>query len=51
MLAAALERRDYLRLLKERLAPYSSEVAEIAASLDQNSDIVYSPIEPILARR
>jgi len=45
---AAFERRDYPRLLKERLAPYGSYVAEIAASLDENSDIVYSPIEPIL---
>jgi 2-polyprenyl-6-methoxyphenol hydroxylase-like FAD-dependent oxidoreductase len=45
---AAFERRDYSRLLQERLAPYGSYVAEIAASLDGNSDIVYSPIEPIL---
>lgn len=45
---ATFERRDYPRLLKERLAPYGSYVAEIAAALDDNSDIVYSPIEPIL---
>ena len=45
---AVFERRDYPRLLQERLAPYGSYVAEIAASLNQNSDIVYSPIEPIL---
>ena len=45
---AAFERRDYPRLLQERLAPYGSYVAEIAATLDDNSDIVYSPIEPIL---
>jgi 2-polyprenyl-6-methoxyphenol hydroxylase-like FAD-dependent oxidoreductase len=45
---AVFERRDYPRLFKERLAPYGSYVAEIATSLDQNSDIVYSPIEPIL---
>jgi 2-polyprenyl-6-methoxyphenol hydroxylase-like FAD-dependent oxidoreductase len=45
---AAFERPDYPRLLQERLAPYGSYVAEIAASLDNNSDIVYSPIEPIL---
>jgi 2-polyprenyl-6-methoxyphenol hydroxylase-like FAD-dependent oxidoreductase len=45
---AVFERRDYPRLLKERLAPYGSYVAEIAASLEQNSDIVYSPIEPVL---
>jgi 2-polyprenyl-6-methoxyphenol hydroxylase-like FAD-dependent oxidoreductase len=45
---AAFERRDYPHLLKERLAQYGSYVVEIAASLDENSDIVYSPIEPIL---
>jgi len=45
---ALFERRDLPRLLRERLAPYGSYVAEIAASLDDNSDIVYSPIEPIL---
>jgi len=45
---AAFERRDYPRLLQERLAPYGGYVAEIAAALDANSDIVYSPIEPIL---
>jgi 2-polyprenyl-6-methoxyphenol hydroxylase-like FAD-dependent oxidoreductase len=45
---AVFERRDYPRLLQERLAPYGSYVAEIAASLNENSDIVYSPIEPIL---
>jgi 2-polyprenyl-6-methoxyphenol hydroxylase-like FAD-dependent oxidoreductase len=45
---AVFERRDYPRLLRERLAPYGSYVAEIAASLDANSDVVYGPIEPIL---
>ena len=35
-------------LFKARLAQYGSYVAEVAASLDANSDIVYSPIEPIL---
>jgi 2-polyprenyl-6-methoxyphenol hydroxylase-like FAD-dependent oxidoreductase len=30
------------------LAPYGSYVAEIAGSLNENSDIVYSPIEPVL---
>jgi 2-polyprenyl-6-methoxyphenol hydroxylase-like FAD-dependent oxidoreductase len=45
---AVFERRDHARLLKERLAQYGSYVAEIAASLDENSDVVYSPIEPIL---
>jgi 2-polyprenyl-6-methoxyphenol hydroxylase-like FAD-dependent oxidoreductase len=45
---AVFQRRDYPRLLKERLAQYGSYVAAIAAGLDDNSDIVYSPIEPIL---
>ncbi len=45
---AVFEREDYPRLLKKRLAQYGSYVAEVAASLDANSDIVYSPIEPIL---
>jgi len=45
---ALFERRDLPGLLRQRLAPYGSYVAEIAASLDDNSDIVYSPIEPIL---
>ena len=42
---AVFERRDLARLFKERLAQYGSYVAEIAASLDAGSDIVYSPIE------
>ena len=41
-------REDYPRLLRERLAQYGSYVAEISASLDASSDIVYSPIEPML---
>jgi 2-polyprenyl-6-methoxyphenol hydroxylase-like FAD-dependent oxidoreductase len=45
---AVFGRDDYPTLLKERLAQYGSYVAEVAASLDQNSDIVYSPIEPVL---
>lgn len=45
---AMFEWGDYPRLLQERLAPYGSYVAEIAALLDANSDVVYSPIEPIL---
>jgi 2-polyprenyl-6-methoxyphenol hydroxylase-like FAD-dependent oxidoreductase len=40
--------QDQARLFKERLAQYGSYVAEIAASLDADSDIVYSPIEPLL---
>ena len=44
---AVFRGEDYARLLKERLSQYGSYVAEVAASLNQNSDIVYSPIEPI----
>jgi 2-polyprenyl-6-methoxyphenol hydroxylase-like FAD-dependent oxidoreductase len=40
--------QDQARLFKERLAQYGSYVADIAASLDAASDIVYSPIEPLL---
>jgi 2-polyprenyl-6-methoxyphenol hydroxylase-like FAD-dependent oxidoreductase len=45
---AIFKREDYADLFKERLAQYGSYVAEVAASLDANSDIVFSPIEPIL---
>jgi 2-polyprenyl-6-methoxyphenol hydroxylase-like FAD-dependent oxidoreductase len=45
---AVFRREDYPSLLKERLAQYGGYVGEVAASLDANSDIVYSPIEPIL---
>ena len=37
-----------LYTLRERLAQYGSYVAEIRESLDENSDIVYSPIEPMM---
>jgi 2-polyprenyl-6-methoxyphenol hydroxylase-like FAD-dependent oxidoreductase len=40
--------QDMVRLFKERLAPYGDYVAEIAASLNESSDIVYSPIEPLM---
>jgi 2-polyprenyl-6-methoxyphenol hydroxylase-like FAD-dependent oxidoreductase len=40
--------QDHVRLLKERLAQYGSYVADVVASLNQDSDIVYSPIEPLL---
>ena len=40
--------QDQARLFKERLAQYGSYVAEIAASLTSESDIVYSPIEPLM---
>lgn len=45
---ASFEGQDQARLFKERLAPYGGYVAEIAASLTSESDIVYSPIEPLL---
>jgi 2-polyprenyl-6-methoxyphenol hydroxylase-like FAD-dependent oxidoreductase len=45
---AMFDRADYPDLLCERLAQYGSYVAEIRASLDASSDIVYSPIEPML---
>jgi 2-polyprenyl-6-methoxyphenol hydroxylase-like FAD-dependent oxidoreductase len=45
---AVFERRDYVDLFKARLSPYRSYVARIAAALDVNSDIIYSPIEPLL---
>jgi 2-polyprenyl-6-methoxyphenol hydroxylase-like FAD-dependent oxidoreductase len=40
--------QDQVRLFRERLAQYGSYVAEIAASLTASSDIVYSPIEPLM---
>jgi 2-polyprenyl-6-methoxyphenol hydroxylase-like FAD-dependent oxidoreductase len=40
--------QDHAQLFKERLAPYGGYVAEIAASLNSSSDIVYSPIEPLM---
>jgi 2-polyprenyl-6-methoxyphenol hydroxylase-like FAD-dependent oxidoreductase len=45
---AVFDRRDYPHLLRERLAQYGSYVADIRASLDAGSDIVYSPIEPMM---
>src|SRR5580700_1160764 len=45
---AVFKREDHADLFKARLAQYGSYVAEVAASLDANSDIVFSPIEPIL---
>jgi 2-polyprenyl-6-methoxyphenol hydroxylase-like FAD-dependent oxidoreductase len=45
---AEFKRRDLAGLLKARLSPYGSYVADVAASLDANSDIVYSPIEPMM---
>jgi 2-polyprenyl-6-methoxyphenol hydroxylase-like FAD-dependent oxidoreductase len=45
---ADFRRQDYADLFKARLASYGSYVAEVAASLDANSEIVYSPIEPMI---
>jgi 2-polyprenyl-6-methoxyphenol hydroxylase-like FAD-dependent oxidoreductase len=45
---AILRREDYVDLFRQRLAGYGSYVAEIAAALNEKSDIVYSPIEPLL---
>jgi 2-polyprenyl-6-methoxyphenol hydroxylase-like FAD-dependent oxidoreductase len=45
---AEFKREQLADLFKERLAQYGSYVAAVAASLDANSDIVYSPIEPVL---
>ncbi len=45
---AVFEREDYTDLFKARLSPYGSYVAEVAASLNGDSDIVYSPIEPMM---
>ncbi|MGA8610757.1 MAG: FAD-dependent monooxygenase [Xanthobacteraceae bacterium] len=42
------KREDYTDLFKARLSPYGSYVADVAASLNANSDIVYSPIEPMM---
>ena len=45
---AIFERSDYPDLVKKRLSQFGGYVTEIAAALDVNSDIVYSPIEPML---
>jgi 2-polyprenyl-6-methoxyphenol hydroxylase-like FAD-dependent oxidoreductase len=42
------KREDYVDLFKARLSLYGSYVAEVASSLKADSDIVYSPIEPML---
>jgi 2-polyprenyl-6-methoxyphenol hydroxylase-like FAD-dependent oxidoreductase len=42
------ERADMVELFKKRLAPYGSYVAEVREALNDQSDIVYSPIEPML---
>jgi len=45
---AFYERKDMARLWKERLAQFGGYVAEISASLNENSDIVYGGLEPLL---
>ena len=40
--------KDLPDLFRERLSQYGSYVAEVSASLNANSDIVYSPMEPLL---
>jgi 2-polyprenyl-6-methoxyphenol hydroxylase-like FAD-dependent oxidoreductase len=45
---AVFERKDYPELFRTRLAQYGGYVTEIRAALDASSDIVYSPIEPML---
>ena len=45
---ASFAQQDLAPLFQERLAQYGSYVAEISASLNSSSDIVYSPIEPLM---
>jgi 2-polyprenyl-6-methoxyphenol hydroxylase-like FAD-dependent oxidoreductase len=45
---ATFEGQNLVALFRERLAQYGSHVADISASLTGESDIVYSPIEPLL---
>ncbi len=45
---AVFKREDYADLFKARLSQYGDYVADVAAALDDKSDIVYSPIEPML---
>ena len=45
---ADFSQQNHADLLRERMAQYGSYVAEVRASLNANSDIVYSPIEPLL---
>jgi 2-polyprenyl-6-methoxyphenol hydroxylase-like FAD-dependent oxidoreductase len=41
-------KKDMARLWRERLAGFGSYVAEVRDQLNDESDIVYSPIEPLL---
>jgi 2-polyprenyl-6-methoxyphenol hydroxylase-like FAD-dependent oxidoreductase len=45
---AVFERQDYPELFRTRLAQYGGYVADIRAALEASSDIVFSPIEPML---
>lgn len=45
---AVFEREQYPQLLRERLKQYGSYVADIRDALNAASDIVYSPIEPMM---
>ncbi|WP_180268308.1 FAD-dependent monooxygenase, partial [Staphylococcus epidermidis] len=42
------QREEMASLFKQRLAQFGGFVAQIRAGLNQESDIVYSPIEPML---
>lgn len=43
-----IDRAQYASLLQQKLQPYGSYVREIQESLTEESDIVYSPLEPML---
>ncbi len=45
---AIFPREDYAELFRQRLFGYGSYVAGVAAALNKDSDIVYSPIVPLL---
>ena len=45
---ASFAQQDYADLFRDRLAQYGSYVADVSASLNESSDIVYSPIEQVL---
>ncbi len=45
---AWFDKRDFPALLRERMEGYGSYAGEVRDALDQSSDIVYSPLEPLL---
>jgi 2-polyprenyl-6-methoxyphenol hydroxylase-like FAD-dependent oxidoreductase len=45
---ANFERKDYVQLLQDRLSQYGSYVADVSAALTPESDIVFSPLEPMM---